>query len=60
MLKYVEAHVGAYFEAHVEVDLEKMTKKQLLEWSLEQGHDLVNNHSKAELLSECQEILDNL
>ncbi len=42
------------------VDLEKMTKKQLLEWSLEQGHDLVNNHSKAELLSECQEILDNL
>ena len=42
------------------VDLEKMTKKQLLDWSLEQGHDLVNNHSKAELLSECQEILDNL
>ena len=42
------------------VDLDKMTKKQLLEWSLEQGHDLVNNHSKAELLSECQEILDNL
>ena len=42
------------------VDLGKMTKKQLLDWSLEQGHDLVNNHSKAELLSECQEILDNL
>lgn len=42
------------------VDLDKMTKKQLLEWSLEQGHDLVNNHSKADLLSECQEILDNL
>ena len=42
------------------VDLEKMTKKQLLDWSLEQGHDLVNNHSKAELLSECQKILDNL
>tara|TARA_Y100000401_G_C8323285_1_gene226701 strand:+ start:497 stop:1111 length:615 start_codon:yes stop_codon:yes gene_type:complete len=46
--------------SHPKVDLEKMTKKQLLDWSLEQGHDLVNNHSKAELLSECQEILDNL
>jgi hypothetical protein len=48
------------YPSQPKVDLEKMTKKQLLEWSLEQGHDLVNNHSKAELLSECQEILGNL
>ena len=48
------------YPSQPKVDLEKMTKKQLLEWSLEQGHDLVNNHSKAELLLECQEILGNL
>jgi hypothetical protein len=37
--------------------LKKMTKKQLLEWALERGHDLVDNHTKAQLLAECTEIL---
>jgi len=40
-----------------EADLKKMTKKQLLEWALEQGHDLVDKHTKAQLLAECTEIL---
>jgi hypothetical protein len=42
------------------VDLNSMTKKQLLEWALEQGFDMVDNHTKAELLLECQAILDDL
>ena len=40
-----------------EEDLEGMTKQQLLDWALEQGHDLVDGHLKAELLVECKEIL---
>lgn len=44
-------------ETTTEADLKKMTKKQLLEWALEQGHDLVDKHTKAQLLAECMEIL---
>ena len=44
-------------ETTTEADLKKMTKKQLLEWALEQGHDLVDKHTKAQLLAECTEIL---
>lgn len=40
-----------------EADLKAMTKKQLLAWALEQGHDLVDNHTKAQLLEECIELL---
>jgi len=42
-----------------EAELNKMTKKQLLEWALERGHDLVDSHTKAQLLSECKELLTN-
>jgi len=44
-------------ETNTEAGLKKMTKKQLLEWALERGHDLVDNHTKAQLLIECKEIL---
>ena len=44
-------------ETTTEADLKKMTKKQLLAWALEQGHDLVDKHTKAQLLAECTEIL---
>ena len=37
--------------------MKKMTKKQVLAWALERGHDLVDKHPKAQLLSECTEIL---
>ena len=40
-----------------EDDLEAMTKQQLLDWAMDQGHDLVDGHKKAELLQECMEIL---
>jgi hypothetical protein len=44
-------------ETTTEADLKKMTKKQMLEWALERGHDLVDKHTKAQLLAECTEIL---
>jgi len=44
-------------ETTTESDLKKMTKKQLLEWALERGHDLVDKHTKAQLIAECTEIL---
>ena len=44
-------------ETTTKADLKKMTKKQLLEWALERGHDFVDNHTKAQLLAECTEIL---
>ena len=37
-------------------DLDSMTKAELLDWALEQGHDLPNNDLKAEILSACKEI----
>ena len=40
-----------------EAGLEAMTKQQLLDWAMEQGHDLVDSHLKAQLLEECKEIL---
>ena len=40
-----------------EVNLDNMTKQQLLDWALEQGHDLVDNKLKAEILKECKAIL---
>ena len=49
--------VEAEEKTTTEADLKKMTKKQLLEWALEQGHDLVDKHTKAQLLAECTEIL---
>ena len=39
------------------VDLDSMTKQQLLDWALEQGHDLVDGKLKAEILVECKAIL---
>ena len=53
----VEAEVVEEHETTTEADLKKMTKKQLLAWALERGHDLVDKHPKAQLLSECTEIL---
>lgn len=44
-------------ETTTEAQLKKMTKKQMLAWALERGHDFVDNHTKAELLAECVEIL---
>ena len=44
-------------EATTEAQLKKMTKKQMLAWALERGHDFVDNHTKAELLVECIELL---
>ena len=41
-------------------DLNKMTKKQLLQWASDLGYDLVDNHIKAQLLEECTEILEEL
>ena len=49
--------VEAEKETTTEAQLKKMTKKQLLEWALERGHDLVDNHTKAQLFAECTEIL---
>tara|TARA_R100001015_G_C4601806_1_gene156756 strand:- start:413 stop:1039 length:627 start_codon:yes stop_codon:yes gene_type:complete len=51
------AVVEANEEKTTEAQLKKMTKKQLLEWALEKGYDLVDNHTKAQLLAECTEIL---
>jgi len=45
-------------EATTEAQLKKMTKKQLLAWALERGHDLVDNHTKVELIVECTELLN--
>ena len=45
-------------ELTTENQLKKMTKKQLLAWALERGNDLVDNHTKAQLLAECTELLN--
>jgi len=45
-------------ETTTEAQLKKMTKKQLLAWALERGHDFVDNHTKAQLISECTELLN--
>jgi len=45
-------------ELTTEDQLKKMTKKQLLAWAFEQGHDLVDSHTKAQLIAECTELLN--
>ena len=45
-------------EVTIENQLKKMTKKQLLAWALERGHDLVDNHTKAQLIVECTELIN--
>lgn len=45
-------------DSTTEAQLKKMTKKKLLAWALERGHDLVDNHTKAQILEECIEILE--
>lgn len=37
-------------------NLDSMTKAELLEWALDNGHDLPNNDLKAEILKKCKEI----
>lgn len=39
-----------------EGDLDSMTKAELLDWALDQGHDLKNALPKAEILKACKEI----
>lgn len=36
--------------------IEEMTKAELLDWALEQGHDLKNSLPKAEIFAACKEI----
>ena len=38
--------------------LEEMTKTELLDWALEQGHDLKSSLPKAEIFKLCKEIED--
>ena len=38
------------------VDLDILTKKELLDWALEQGVDLVDSLRKKEILAECKKI----
>jgi len=52
-----EPEIKTVEETTTEAQLKKMTKKQLLEWAMERGHDLVDNHTKAQLLAECKELL---
>lgn len=47
------------FEA-IQVELEDLTKAELLDWALDQGYDLKNNLSKAEILKKCQEIEEQI
>ena len=39
-----------------EGDLDGMTKAELLDWAMDQGHDLKNALPKAEILAGCKEI----
>jgi len=40
--------------------LEEMTKAELLDWAMEQGHDLKNGLPKAEIFALCKEIEEKL
>ena len=40
--------------------LEDMTKAELLDWAMDQGHDLKNALPKAEIFAQCKEIEANL
>lgn len=39
-----------------EGDLDSMTKAELLDWAMDQGHDLPNNDRKSEILEACKQI----
>ena len=41
-----------------ESDLEAMTKAELLDWAMDQGHDLKNALPKAQIFKQCQKIQD--
>lgn len=41
-------------------DLDGMTKAELLDWAMDQGHDLKNALPKAEILASCKEIQETL
>ena len=43
-----------------EGDLDGMTKAELLDWAMDQGHDLKSSSPKAEILSLCQDIKTSL
>ena len=43
-----------------EGDLDAMTKAELLDWAMNQGHDLKNALPKAEILAACKEIQEKL
>ncbi len=43
-----------------EGDLDGMTKAELLDWAMDQGHDLKNALPKAEILKLCKEIEGSL
>ena len=40
--------------------LEEMTKAELLDWAMDQGHDLKNALPKAEIFAQCKDIEDSL
>lgn len=59
----VEVGVDAYDDDSIKsndeveaVDLDELTKAELLDWALELGHDLKNALPKAEILAACKEI----
>ena len=58
----VEAGTDAYDDDSIkepqaaEGALEEMTKAELLDWALKQGHDLPNNDLKSEIFARCKEI----
>ena len=43
-----------------EGDLDSMTKAELLDWAMDQGHDLKNSLPKAEIFKACKEIESSL
>lgn len=58
----VEAGVDAYEPDAVkdegsDVNLEEMTKAELLEFAVEHGVDLPSNERKADILAECRKLL---
>ena len=60
----VEVGVDAYDDESIAYNvqeerhpLEEMTKAELLDWALDQGHDLPNNDRKSEILAACKKIL---
>ncbi len=59
----VEVGVDAYDDESIAYNvqgerepLDEMTKAELLEWAMDQGHDLPNNDRKSEILEACKQI----